>query len=200
MNFESLTKMLVKEKREILINHAHLKFGVALAISVGGIIYTFFVIKRIKPPKSKPLKVSPGNGGRAISREESGDHGDDHRALQSSIISKNDEHKREIKSLRSKIKILEERETNLDIQLLEYYGLKEQETAVMELQDMLSLNTMEAKLYNPKIESLKLDNERLEAQVADYAKAVNELEAAKAKIKLLKKNFALKPNKIRNIF
>ncbi|KAI3463313.1 hypothetical protein Pfo_019976, partial [Paulownia fortunei] len=49
----------------------------------------------------------------------------------------------------------------------------EMETAVMELRI--------------KIESLLSDNRRLEAQVADYANVVTELEAAKAKIKLLRK-------------
>ncbi|KAK6125123.1 hypothetical protein DH2020_041136 [Rehmannia glutinosa] len=93
----------------------------------------------------------------------------------------------EIKSLRNKVRILEERERLLEIQLLEYYGLKEQETAVMELQNRLRIHNMEAKLYNLKIESLQSDNRRLEAQVADYEKVVTELEAAKAKIKLLRK-------------
>ncbi|KAK6125148.1 hypothetical protein DH2020_041114 [Rehmannia glutinosa] len=93
----------------------------------------------------------------------------------------------EIKSLRNKVRILEERERLLEIQLLEYYGLKEQETAVMELQNRLRIHNMEAKLYNLKIESLQSDNRRLEAQVVDYEKLVTELEAAKAKIKLLRK-------------
>lgn len=94
---------------------------------------------------------------------------------------------REIRSLKSKVKMLQERERSLEIQLLEYYGLKEQETAVMELQNRLKLNNMEAKLYNLKIESLQANNRRLEAEVADYAQVVSELEAAKAKIKLLRK-------------
>ncbi|KAK6128007.1 hypothetical protein DH2020_038254 [Rehmannia glutinosa] len=98
-----------------------------------------------------------------------------------------DEHEREIKRLQTRVKILEEREKNLEIQLLEYYGIKEHETAVMELKNQLKLNNMEAKLYNLKIESLLSNNKRLEAQVADYTNIVMELEAAKAKIKLLRK-------------
>lgn len=98
-----------------------------------------------------------------------------------------DEQNREIRSLRNKVKILEERERYLEVQLLEYYGLKEQQNALMELQNRLRLNSMEAKLYNLKIESLQADNRRLAAQVTDYAKVVTELEAAKAKIKLLRK-------------
>lgn len=96
-------------------------------------------------------------------------------------------HREEIRKLRNMVEILKEREGSLEIQLLEYYGLKEQETAVMELQNRIKLNNMEAKLFNLKIESLQADKTRLEAEVANYAKVVSELEAAKAKIKLLKK-------------
>lgn len=97
------------------------------------------------------------------------------------------DHEQELNSLRNMVKTLKERERSLEIQLLEYYGLKEQETAVMELHNRLKINNMEAKLFNLKIESLQADKRRLEEQVADYARVVSELEAAKAKIKLLKK-------------
>ncbi|PQQ05871.1 polyadenylate-binding protein 4-like isoform X1 [Prunus yedoensis var. nudiflora] len=98
-----------------------------------------------------------------------------------------EEHEQEIRHLRSTVRMLRERERNLEVQLLEYYGLKEQETAVMELQNQLKINTMEAKLFTLKIESLEAENRRLEAQVADHAKVVAELEATRAKIKILKK-------------
>lgn len=93
----------------------------------------------------------------------------------------------EFRMLRNMVKILKEREESLEIQLLEYYGLKEQETAVRELQNRLKLNNMEAKLFNLKIESLQAHKKRLEEQVTDNAKLAGELEAAKAKIKLLNK-------------
>ncbi|KAK9282514.1 hypothetical protein L1049_005434 [Liquidambar formosana] len=101
--------------------------------------------------------------------------------------SEKDDYEQEIKHLRNMVRILRERERNLEVQLLEYYGLKEQETAVMELQNRLKINNMEAKLFSLKIESLQADNRRLEAQVADYTRITTELETARAKIKILKK-------------
>lgn len=98
-----------------------------------------------------------------------------------------EEQERELRSLRSKVEILEEREKILENQLLEYYGLKEQEKAVSELQTRLRVHNMEAKLYNLKIESLQSDNKRLQAKVADYEKVVAELESSENKIKLLRK-------------
>lgn len=97
------------------------------------------------------------------------------------------EHESELRSLRSKVEILEQREKILENQLLEYYGLKEQENALLELQNRLKVHNMEAKLYNLKIESLQSDNKRLQAKVADHEKVVAELESAQAKIVLLRK-------------
>ncbi|KAK1434173.1 hypothetical protein QVD17_11092 [Tagetes erecta] len=111
---------------------------------------------------------------------------------------KQDTHEQEIKNLRNTVKILKDRENNLEIELLEYYGLKEQETAVMELQNRLKLNNMEAKLYALKIESLQTDNRRLEAQMVDYKKVVADLEAARTKIKMLKKKIKSESEQILN--
>lgn len=92
-----------------------------------------------------------------------------------------------IKRLGEEVRRLQERERNLEDKLLEYYGLKEQETAVSELQNRLKINNVETKFFTLKIESLQAEKQRLEAQVADQAKIASELEAAKAKIRYLKK-------------
>lgn len=96
-----------------------------------------------------------------------------------------DEYEQEIKSLRSMVKDRREQERFLEIQLLEYYGLKEQEMMVMELQNRLKINKVEARALSLKIESLQEENRRLVVRVADYLRVVEELEAAKAKIKML---------------
>ncbi|XP_050230752.1 protein CHUP1, chloroplastic isoform X2 [Mercurialis annua] len=101
-------------------------------------------------------------------------------------MEKND-HDQEIRHLKTLVRMLREREKNLEFQLLEFYGLKEQETAMMELQNRLKISNMEIKLFTLKIESLQADNQRLQAQVTDHAKIVAELDAARSKIKLLKK-------------
>ncbi|KAL3631957.1 hypothetical protein CASFOL_024941 [Castilleja foliolosa] len=192
--------MTVKEKRDDLISPVLIKFGVALAFSLGGIVCTFL---RIGFSKSKPSPPSPGKSIEADSRCESRapalqnpiSEGRDNFLLaevddlinEQNKFAEHDECDIEIKNLRDKIKILEENERDLEIQLLEYYGLKEQEMAVTELQSRLRIHNMEAKLYNLKIESLQSANKTLETQVAGHAKVVDELEAAKAKIKLLRK-------------
>ncbi|XP_077212667.1 protein CHUP1, chloroplastic-like isoform X2 [Tasmannia lanceolata] len=96
-----------------------------------------------------------------------------------------EEMEQEIMNLRNMVQVLREREKNMEIQLLEFYGLREQEAAVRELQNRLKINTMEAKLFTLKIESLQVDKQRLEAQVSDYLKVTAELESARAKIRQL---------------
>ncbi|KAK8678744.1 hypothetical protein V6N13_144231 [Hibiscus sabdariffa] len=100
---------------------------------------------------------------------------------------KKDDHEKEIKQLRNMVRMLRERERNLEVQLLEYYGIKEQEAAILERENQLKINNMEAKFFTQKIASLQSENQRLENQVADHAKVVAELQAAKSRIKVLKK-------------
>lgn len=101
------------------------------------------------------------------------------------------ETEKDIHNLKNMVHLLQERERKLEMQLLEFYGLKEQETAVMELQNRLKITSVEAKLFSLKIQSLQADNQRLEAQVAEHSKVVSELESARTKIKLLKRKIRL---------
>lgn len=100
-------------------------------------------------------------------------------------------HEQEIKNLKNTVKILKEREQNLETQLLELHGLKEQESVIIELQKRLKLNNMETKLLALKVESLQTDNKRLQSQVMDYNKVIVDLEDARAKIKALKTKLRL---------
>ncbi|MCL7045060.1 hypothetical protein MKW94_017689 [Papaver nudicaule] len=91
----------------------------------------------------------------------------------------------EILKLTDMLKVLREKEKHIEIQLLEHYGLKGKENAVMEIHNQLKLNSVESKVFGLKIESLLADKRRMEEQVADRLKVVAELESAKATIKLL---------------
>ncbi|XP_038995275.1 protein CHUP1, chloroplastic-like [Hibiscus syriacus] len=96
-----------------------------------------------------------------------------------------DGYEQKIEQLRNTVRMLREKVQNLEFQLLEYYGLKEQETAVSELRNRLKINNTEAKHFRLKIESSRSEKQLLEGQVADHAKAVAELESARSKIKVL---------------
>ncbi|KAJ8471004.1 hypothetical protein OPV22_025347 [Ensete ventricosum] len=97
----------------------------------------------------------------------------------------------EIASLRSLVCSLQENERILELQLLEYYGMQEQAAAARDLQRQLQMSSTEAKLYSLRIESLHSDNQRLEAQLADLPRVMNEVESARATIRVLKKKSRL---------
>ncbi|KAL5976657.1 hypothetical protein ACLOJK_020990 [Asimina triloba] len=105
-------------------------------------------------------------------------------------------------NLRNVVRVLRERERSLEIQLLEYYGLQEQEAAVRELQNRLKISSMETQLLTIKIESLQAENRRLESQVADYSRVMTELDLAKARVMteldLAKAKIKLMKRKIRS--
>ncbi|XP_055831817.1 protein CHUP1, chloroplastic-like [Solanum dulcamara] len=251
---------MVRDKRDI--RPVILKFGVALALSLGGILFTFFKTTRINPSNSSS---SPNSGGKegelknddqkkpasgnsvsefpwkyedvsipkiVIGSSISGPStncrsGGDRDGLllpelnelvkefgsspkgsfspckdvetplqdadspkEDKIVGR-DDHEQEIENLKNIVKTLKERERTLEIQLLEYYGLKEQENSIRELQNRLKIHNLEAKHLGLKIECLKAEKMKLKAQVADSAKVVSDLEAARLKIKQLKKKLGL---------
>lgn len=100
------------------------------------------------------------------------------------VPDKND-YEQEIIQLRNMVRLLQDKEQNLEVQLLEYCGLREQETVVMELQNRLKISNMEVKMFNLKTKNLQSENRKLKEQVADQEKVLAELDAEKAKIELL---------------
>ncbi|KAM0034669.1 putative protein CHUP1 [Helianthus debilis subsp. tardiflorus] len=214
------------EKRDM--SPVILKLGLALAFSLGGMLFTFLTNKRIKDYKSADCKKNQGISPRRLNSEHPSFDPlatDKHNSLSDkdsyllpefndlmkefdsttmktnpklptsdanspskvNSVVKTDSHEQEIKNLRNMVKVLKERERKLELQLLEYHGLKQQETTVKELQNRLKLNNMEAKLLSLKVESLENDNKRLQSQTADYNKVLTDLESARAKINVLKK-------------
>lgn len=97
----------------------------------------------------------------------------------------------EVERLRTLVKELEEREVKLEGELLEYYGLKEQETDFTELQKQLKMKTMEVDMLNITINSLQAERKKLQEEVAAGVSARKELEVARNKIKELQRQIQL---------
>ncbi|XP_074576843.1 protein CHUP1, chloroplastic-like [Curcuma longa] len=90
-----------------------------------------------------------------------------------------------ITDLREMVLSLQEREKNLELQLLDYHVVKEQGAAVQELENRLKISATEAKMYMLKIDSLQAECQKLRAQVEEYSSVMKELEAARTEMKLL---------------
>ncbi|XP_076891935.1 protein CHUP1, chloroplastic-like isoform X2 [Bidens hawaiensis] len=99
----------------------------------------------------------------------------------------------ELERLRNLVKELEEREVKLEGELLEYYGLKEQESDVVELQRQVKIKTVEIDMLNVTINSLQAERKKLQEEVLQAA-AYKELESARKKIMELQRQFQLEAN------
>ncbi|PSR91211.1 hypothetical protein CEY00_Acc28553 [Actinidia chinensis var. chinensis] len=100
----------------------------------------------------------------------------------------------ELERLRSLVKELEEREVKLEGELLEYYGLKEQESDIAELQRQLKIKVVEIDMLNITINSLQAERKKLQEEVSQGALARKDLEGARNKIKELQRQIQLESN------
>lgn len=100
----------------------------------------------------------------------------------------------ELERLRNLVKELEEREVKLEGELLEYYGLKEQESDIVELQRQLKIKTVEIDMLNITVKSLQTERKKLQEEVVNGANYKKELDAARNKIKELQRQFQLEAN------
>ncbi|KAI5020501.1 hypothetical protein ZWY2020_045389 [Hordeum vulgare] len=100
----------------------------------------------------------------------------------------------EMERLRGLVRELEEREVKLEGELLEYYGLKEQETDVSELQKQLKIKTVEVDMLNITISSLQAERKKLQEDVARGAAAKKELDASRSRIKELQRQIQMEAN------
>lgn len=100
----------------------------------------------------------------------------------------------ELERLRNLVKELEEREVRLEGELLEYYGLKEQESDIMELQRQLKIKTVEIDMLKVNINSLQAERKKLEEEIEIGISARKELELARKKIKELQRQIQLEAN------
>ncbi|OAY71860.1 Protein CHUP1, chloroplastic [Ananas comosus] len=105
--------------------------------------------------------------------------------------SKDLEMEQEIMRLRNLVESLSQRQRELEMEMLENYGLKEREAATKELENRLKISSVEAKFLTLKVESLQDENQRLKNQILEFEGLKNKLESMKAKIKLLKKQLKL---------
>lgn len=97
----------------------------------------------------------------------------------------------ELERLRNLVKELEEREVKLEGELLEYYGLKEQESDITELQKQLKIKMVEIDMLNITINSLQAERKNLQEEIAQGVLARKELEVARNKIKQLQRQIEL---------
>ncbi|KAF4356855.1 hypothetical protein F8388_019514, partial [Cannabis sativa] len=100
----------------------------------------------------------------------------------------------ELERLRQLVQELEEREVKLEGELLEYYGLKEQESDIDELQRQVKIKSVEINMLNITINSLQTERKKLQEEISQGVAAKKELEVARNRIKELQRQIQLDAN------
>ena len=104
----------------------------------------------------------------------------------------------ELLRLRNLVKELQEREEKLEGELLEYYGLKEQESDVAELQRQQKIKSVEIEMLQITINSLQAERKKLQEEVAQNSILKKELEAARNKIKEFQRQMQQESSQTKN--
>lgn len=87
--------------------------------------------------------------------------------------------KAELNQLRNMVKELEDREVKLEGELLEYYGLKDQESDILELQKEMKVKLDEINTLNITIKTLETERTKLHEEILSGISAKKELEATR---------------------
>lgn len=100
----------------------------------------------------------------------------------------------ELERLRKLVKELEEREVKLEGELLEYYGMREQESDIDELRRQVKIKSVEIDMLNITINSLQAERKKLQDEAAQGVAVKKELEVARNRIKELQRQIQLDAN------
>ena len=179
-----------------------LKAGIPLALSVAGFIYARIIAKgRINPESSSienpvsPLKTDSKEEFRGEDSLNStfSTCGEDEQIgtsthfmnlITSSEIQDRTAYEEEILGLRMRIEDLQKREWELERQ---FHRFKEQESVLMELRNMLLLETFYVEFLDREISSMGAENKRVKNIVMEYLRVVEQLEHWKSQNGLLQR-------------
>ncbi|RDX82038.1 Protein CHUP1, chloroplastic, partial [Mucuna pruriens] len=179
-----------------------LKAGVPLAASLAGLIYAWIVAKKSLSTKLSSLPENECDSPKIIGtkHEESFDNfssiedEESSTPMNSSVLSgslvihdTNPCLEQEIISLRSQVEGLQMRELALCLQFELYGEMKEQESLLREVKNMLSLENDRVEFLNKEISSIEIETMRLESFVVQYMRVMEQLEYWKSKNRMLQR-------------
>lgn len=189
-----------------------LKAGVPLAVSVAGFIYAWIMAKKslskvssLPPNEANSPEITNSNHDLKHEEEESChslasmelDEGHsythttpiDESVLSgsSSVIHDTPCLEQEITDLRNRIEGMQMRELALRLQFDQYCDLKEQESLLGEIKNVLSLETTRVDFLDREVSSMEKENKRLEDFVVQYLSVVEQIEHWKSENRMLRR-------------
>lgn len=184
------------------------KAGIPLALSVAGFVFARIVLRRSTIAKPFPLQTTVISVSDTIDSsddfiDEAGIHSpqstsspikdDDQEHMiscsqdSSSTIASHIQFEEEILGLKNEIEELQKREHSLSMQFLGYRVMKEQDTVLMELNNMVLLETARVKLLDREISAIEAQARGLENFVVVCRRVLEEVEFAKKEKRFLER-------------
>ncbi|KAK7345450.1 hypothetical protein VNO77_16054 [Canavalia gladiata] len=174
-----------------------LKAGVPLAVSLAGLIYAWIIAKKSLSSKISSLSENEPDSPQTNCHQGTSKHEESFDNLSSMedeelstpmnssvlsgslVIHDNNNNlylDQEITSLRSQIEGLQMKELALRLQFDLYCEMKEQESLLEEIKNMLSLESARAEFLDREISTIEAETVRLENYVVQYLRVIEELE------------------------
>ncbi|WJX18056.1 hypothetical protein P8452_07900 [Trifolium repens] len=180
-----------------------LKAGVPLAVSLAGLIYAWIITKKslkkvssFSENYSHAPQINSHDGTRheeysdkfsSMEDEEEKEDEEHDSSIDSSVLSESFDLEQEITCLRSKIEGMQIRELALTLQFDKYCEMKEKESMLMEIKNMLLLEKSRVEFFDREISFIETETMRLESFVVQYLKIIEKLEYWKSENRLLQK-------------
>ncbi|CAI8602535.1 unnamed protein product [Vicia faba] len=179
-----------------------LKAGVPLAVSLAGLIYAWIITKK---KLSKVSSFSENNSYTLENEinshdddnfssiededEEENDSSIDSNVLSSSLVVHENHScvEQEVACLRSKIEGMKIRELALTLQFEKYCEMKEKESMLMEIENMLSMETSRVEFFDREISFIETETIKLENFVVQYLEIIEKVEYWKSENRVLHK-------------
>lgn len=177
-----------------------LKAGVPLAVSLAGLVYAWIITKK---KLSKVSSFSENNSYTleneihshdddnfsSIEDEEENDSSIDSNVLSSSLVIYENHSclEQEVACLRSKIEGMKIRELALTLQFEKYCEMKERESMLMEIKNMLSMEMSRVEFFDREISLLETETIKLENFVVQYLEIIEKVEYLKSENRVLEK-------------
>ncbi|KAL5545981.1 hypothetical protein UlMin_005668 [Ulmus minor] len=170
-----------------------IKVGIPLALSVAAFVCARIVARRSVPQES----ISENH---VDSLETNSQHGSENSfcSLDSSCMPSMEHEERliedrkpelenELLGMRSRIEELQKRELDLEMSFIRYQDLKEQESVLLQLRNMLLLERAQTEFLDREISYMEEESKRLEKLVVEYLRVLEQLQYWKSESGLLQR-------------
>ncbi|XP_028789987.1 protein CHUP1, chloroplastic-like [Neltuma alba] len=167
-----------------------LKAGVPLAVlSVAGLVYAWIIAKKSlsTPSLNRPDVSSPEtNDSQQGVKPDENSHGLPSKEEHNSASHENNPSlEQEISRLRSQIEDLQKRESDLRLQFDRYCDVKERESLLTQVINLLSVETARVELLEKEISFMEAENRKLECFLVQYVRITQQLDGCKSQNRLL---------------